>query len=65
MIVDLRYLWYTSKTRVPETIVKFFQSYQIDYLKSLYGKVMIGLEKIATGVIPEPKEVYWHSLIPL
>jgi DNA-binding MarR family transcriptional regulator len=55
MIVGVSYFLYTFKTRVPETIIDFFQSDQIDFLKSLYGKIMVGLENIAIGVIPEPK----------
>ena len=55
MVVGVGYFLYTSKRRVPKTIIDFFQSDQIDFFKSLYGKALIGLENITTGVIPEPK----------
>ncbi len=55
MIVGIGYFLYTSKRRVPKSIIEIFQSDQIDFLKSLYGKVIIGLENIAIGIIPEPK----------
>ncbi|MFX1507123.1 MAG: right-handed parallel beta-helix repeat-containing protein [Promethearchaeota archaeon] len=55
VVAGVGYFLYTSKTRVPKTIIEFFQSDQIDFFKSLYGKVLIGLENITAGVIPESK----------
>ncbi|MFX1517927.1 MAG: hypothetical protein ACFFC6_16620, partial [Promethearchaeota archaeon] len=52
-IIGISYLLYTSKLKVPATIIDLFQSDQIDFLKSVYGKVIIGLENIQAGVISE------------
>lgn len=39
-----------------KSFVEFIQTAQIDFLRSLYHKVVIGLENIQVGVIPEPVE---------
>jgi parallel beta-helix repeat protein len=42
------------KFKPQESFVEFIQTAQIDFLRSLYHKVVIGLENIQVGVIPEP-----------
>lgn len=55
VLVGMSYFLYTSRLKVPTTIIELFQNDQIDFLKSIYGKVMIGLENIQSGMISEPQ----------
>ncbi|MFX0119616.1 MAG: NosD domain-containing protein [Promethearchaeota archaeon] len=57
LMVGVSYFLYTSKTRVPKTIIDFFPSDQIDFLKSVYGKVIIGLENIQSAIISEHQDI--------
>lgn len=45
---------FRSKFKPIESFTDFIQSAQIDFIRSLYHKVVIGLENIQVGVIPEP-----------
>jgi parallel beta-helix repeat protein len=55
VVGSVSYLVYTSRLKPPSVILELFQSDQMDFLKSLYGKVIIGLENVQSGVIPEPR----------
>ncbi|MFX0184807.1 MAG: hypothetical protein ACFE95_17125, partial [Candidatus Hodarchaeota archaeon] len=51
--VGTGYILLNSKLRRPKSFIEFIQSEQIDFLKSLYHKVIIGLENVAVGMITE------------
>jgi parallel beta-helix repeat protein len=54
--VGTGYFLLNSKIRQPKSFVEFIQSEQIDFLRSLYHKVIIGLENVAVGMITERVE---------
>lgn len=54
--VGTGYFLLNSKLRRPKSFVEFIQSEQVDFLKSLYHKVIIGLENVAVGMITERVE---------
>ncbi|MHA1946252.1 MAG: right-handed parallel beta-helix repeat-containing protein [Candidatus Hodarchaeales archaeon] len=50
-IIVLNY--YYSKLKVPKSFTEYFQSNEIEFLKAIYNKVIIGLENTKTNIIPE------------
>jgi DNA-binding MarR family transcriptional regulator len=55
--IGLGYFFLNSRLRRPKSFVEFIQSEQIDFLRSLYHKVIVGLENIAVGMITEQVEI--------
>ncbi|MFX0050151.1 MAG: right-handed parallel beta-helix repeat-containing protein [Candidatus Hermodarchaeota archaeon] len=54
--VGIGYFLLNSRMRHTKSFVEFIQSERIDFLRSLYHKVIVGLENVAVGMITEQVE---------
>ncbi|MFX0170419.1 MAG: hypothetical protein ACFE9L_00710 [Candidatus Hodarchaeota archaeon] len=54
--VGTGYFLLNSRLRQSKSFVEFIQSEKIDFLRSLYHKVIVGLENVTVGMITEQEE---------
>ncbi|MHA2274849.1 MAG: hypothetical protein ACXAC2_03745, partial [Candidatus Kariarchaeaceae archaeon] len=53
LVLFLAIIVYNTRLRANKPFIEYFQSNQIEFLRAIYHKVVIGIENITTGVIPE------------
>ncbi|MHA2101677.1 MAG: right-handed parallel beta-helix repeat-containing protein, partial [Candidatus Kariarchaeaceae archaeon] len=53
LLLGFIFLYYYSGSKSPKPFIDYFQSDQIEFLRAIYNKVIIGLENTKTNIIPE------------
>ncbi|MHA1976598.1 MAG: right-handed parallel beta-helix repeat-containing protein [Candidatus Hodarchaeales archaeon] len=54
-VIGIAFFIYQTSQKLPSSYMEFFESDQIEHLKTIYHKVIIGLENISTAMITEQK----------